>query len=133
MICYINTDLDLVASCDLGPLTVALQSRCVSPLHVTAGEDGRWYTTLETDEQYDQPETTICAMLDAIDSLNKSNRSYWISCLVREFNIGFDCGDKPWAFNEGLTNATLRRIGKVGATLRITLYPPEKKMPARRK
>ena len=127
MIRYINTDLDLVAAYDLGPLTVALQSRGVSPLHITAGEDGRWYTTLETDVQHDQAETTIDAMLDAIDSLNKSNRGLWEACLVREFNLGFDCGDKPWAFNEGLTNVTLLRIGKVGASLRITLYPPEKK------
>lgn len=133
MIRYLNTDLDLVAEHDLERLAVGLQQYGVTPIHITAGEDGRWYSTLETDEQYDKPETTIVAMLDAIDALEKAKHSLWRRCLLREFNVGFDCGDKPWAFNEGLTNATLRRIAKAGASLRITLYPPEKKRPRRRK
>jgi hypothetical protein len=126
---YLNTDLDLVAERDLQPLATALEVLAVSALHVTAGEDGRWYATFEInhDLQVHNPESTIIAMLDAVDALNKSDRRLWAACLVREFNVGFDCGDKPWAFNEGMTNATLRRIAKVGASLRITLYPPTKK------
>jgi hypothetical protein len=124
---YLNTDLDLVAERDLAPLVSALRARGVLALYdVVTGEDGRRYVTLETDEQHDLPETTIVAMLDAIESLEGEARSLWSQCSLREFNIGYNCGKEPWAFNNGLTNATLLRLARLGASLRITLYPPEK-------
>jgi hypothetical protein len=39
------------------------------------------------------------------------------------FNIGYDCGAEPWAFNQGLTAELLGRMAATGASLRITLYP----------
>ena len=42
---------------------------------------------------------------------------------LREFNIGYDCGEEPWAFNQGLSAETLRRVAAVKASLRWTLYP----------
>jgi hypothetical protein len=62
-------------------------------------------------------------MLDAIEAIEGVAKDLWEECSQREFNIGFDCGDEPWAFNHGLTNATLKRLVGVGASLRITLYP----------
>jgi hypothetical protein len=125
---YLNTDLDLVAARDLTPLAEALSAQGVRPLYgVTHGEDERWYATFETDEQHATPEESMVAMLDAIESLPGPARTLWKKCSLREFNIGYDCGDHPWAFNNGLSNGTLIRAGAAGATLRITLYPPEKR------
>jgi hypothetical protein len=127
---YINTDLDLVASRDLTSLAAALKARDVFPLHVTYHEDGLWYAIFENEgtfEQYlqlDIPEKAIAAMLDAIESLDKKFLSIWSKCSLREFNIGYECGDEPWAFNNGLTNTTLVRMAKLGASLRVTIYPP---------
>lgn len=122
---YLNTDLDLVAGRDLVPLANALEARGVSSLFVTPGDDGRSYATFETDNQYETPESNISAMLAAIESLDENVRALWSECSLREFNIGYDCGYEPWAFNNGLTNATLLRIANAGASLRITLYPPD--------
>jgi len=125
-----NTDLDLVASCDLAPLAAALKSQGVFALHVTQHKKGRCYGTFEVDgTSYDyrylsDPDKTISAMLDAIESLGKKDRAVWKVCSLREFNIGYECGDEPWAFNDVLTNETLLRMAKLGASLRITLYPP---------
>lgn len=122
---YLNTDLDLVASNDLDVLVAALDALGVSALHVTHGEDGLWRSTLETAEQHEEPEATIQAMLTAIETLDQTAHALWGTCTQREFNIGFDCGDGPWAFNQGLSNATLLRLAQSGATLRVTLYPAE--------
>jgi putative transcriptional regulator len=62
-------------------------------------------------------------MLDAIESLDSDARRSWSECRLREFNIGYDCGYDPWAFNQGLTADTLHRISAAAASLRITLYP----------
>ena len=126
---YLNTDLDVVAGRDLGPLAAALEARGVSALHVAQAEDGHWYATFETygeNEQHDVPELALTVMLDAIESLEAEVRGLWSECSLREFNIGYDCGDEPWAFNNGLSNRTLARMASAGASLRITLYPPER-------
>jgi hypothetical protein len=122
---YLNTDLDLVAGQSLQALADALEARGVFPLHVDLRDDQQWYSTLETEEQFTQPEPNIAALLTAIEALDPQSRIQWAACAIREFNIGYDCGDEPWAFNHGLTVPTLARMAALGIALRITLYPAE--------
>ena len=96
-------------------------------MHLTRGEDGLSYATFEVYDQHNEPEPTITAMLGVVESLGDSLRAVWSGCTRREFNIGYDCGTKPWAFNQGLSGQLLGRIAALGASLRITLYPPERK------
>jgi hypothetical protein len=120
---YLNTDLDLVAPISLTPLISHFESAEVRPLAPTLGDDGNWYVTFETVEPFDEPDRNIVAMLCAIESASGEARTCWDSCTKREFNVGYDCGDEPWSFNQGLSNETLRRMADCGATFRITLYP----------
>jgi hypothetical protein len=120
---YLNTDLDVTSAHDLTALAVVFKSRGLFPLHVDRGDDGLWYATFETEEEHTEPETNIAAMVAAIESLGEPNRSVWLGCTRREFNIGYDCGAEPWAFNQGLTCELLGRVAAVGASLRFTLYP----------
>ena len=120
---YLNTDLDLRAAKDLAPLAAALEALGVHPLFPPSNEGAESCVTLETDDYHREPETTMTAMLAAIESLDGEAGAAWEACTLREFNIGYDCGDRPWAFNTGLSNRTLRRLAAAGATLRITLYP----------
>ena len=123
---YINTDLDLECPNDLSSLAKDLEARGVFALHIEQAKEGHWFARFETEEEYIDPETNIAAMLDVIESAEDSIQRLWRECSLREFNIGYDCGDEPWAFNQGLSNATLKRLAEVGATLRFTLYPEDK-------
>jgi hypothetical protein len=124
-ICYLNTDLDLTSSHALTELAAAFEAAGLLPLHVTQGEDGLWYATFETRQLHTriEPERDIAEMLLVAESLQEPLRSVWSRCTRREFNIGYDCGDEPWAFNQGLSSALLGRIAAMGASLRVTLYP----------
>jgi hypothetical protein len=122
-ITYLNTDLDLESADDLTALAAAFEVAGVRALHVTLGEDGLWYAMFETDEQHAEPESNITAMVRVVESLQEPLRSTWASCTRREFNIGYDCGADPWAFNQGLSCGLLGRMAAAGASLRITLYP----------
>ena len=122
-ITYLNTDLDLKSGFDLHPLSIELSNYGLHSLHVTHCEDGFWYATFETEQQHEQPETNIAEMVAAIERLTEPHLSTWQSCVLREFNIGYDCGEKPWAFNQGLSNELLQRIAKIGASIRFTMYP----------
>jgi hypothetical protein len=132
-ICYLNTDLDLKSGHDLRGLAAAFDSHGIHPLHVTYGEDAKWHASFETAEHHDQPEANIAAMLAAIEALTEDMRTVWRECLLREFNLGYDCGAKPWAFNQGLSSQLLGRMAAAGASLRITLYPPDCEMGAARR
>jgi hypothetical protein len=122
---YLNTDLDLVAGQSLQALAGALATRGMLPLHVDPRDDRHWYSTLETEEKFTQPEPNIVALLTAIEALDPQSHIQWAACAIREFNIGYDCGDEPRAFNHGLTAPTLARMAALGISLRITLYPAE--------
>ena len=118
---YLNTDLDLVCDTDPALLASELESRGLW-VHVTPGDDGQWYLLCE-DSNDTEPESNINKFLDAVDSLSEEGRAIWERCSKREFNVGYDCGDEPWSFNQGLSNETLRRMAACGSTFRLTLYP----------
>jgi hypothetical protein len=82
-----------------------------------------WYATFETDEHFDEPEPNIAAIVSVFESLAAPLRFTWDNCGLRKVNLGYDCGDEPWAFNQGLSAELLGRIAAVGAPLRLTLYP----------
>jgi hypothetical protein len=125
-ICYLNTDFELVSPTDLKALAAAFEAQGVRPRHVTRGKDGLYYSMFNTVTHYDQPEPNIGAMVSAAESLEEDLRIVWSGCVLREFNIGYDCGSKPWAFTQGLSSHLLGRMAAVGASLRVTLYPIEK-------
>jgi hypothetical protein len=120
---YLNTDLDLTSADDLTALAASFEAGGMLPLHVTRGDDGLWYACFETDEQHTEPEPNIAAMLGVVEVLAPNLRSVWAGCSRREFNIGYDCGPEPWAFNQGLSSELLGRMAAAGASLRWTLYP----------
>lgn len=120
---YLNTDLDVTSAEDLTVLAEALNVKELFSLHVTRAEDGLWHAKFETDKDYDDPEKTITTMITAIETLEEPLRAIWNRCSQREFNMGYDCGSEPWAFEQGLSSELLSRIVALGASLRLTLYP----------
>ncbi|OQX12801.1 MAG: hypothetical protein BWK73_13885 [Thiothrix lacustris] len=125
---YLNTDLDLVAGQDLTPLLQALEASGLYSLHAGVGDDGSWYATLEVNEKMTdealhlrQPELTIVAMLDAIETLNASARAIWDACTTKTLDIGYQCGELR--IKNGLTNPNLTRLTVLGMDVAISLYP----------
>ncbi len=120
---YRNTDLDLVSPQSLEPLIAHLHANGVRTFKPFSGEDGTWYVMFETDEPHSDPDSNIKAMLTAIESLPEAGRKCWNACTKRDFNAGFDSGDRPRSFMQSLSCETLRRIAACGATFTITIYP----------
>lgn len=120
---YLTTDLDLRAPLDLAPLADELIQRGLLPHYVGPWQDGSWSARFAFAASFPRPDSGIAAMLTAIEALGEPARSLWAACTSRDFNIGYDCGDEPWAFSQQLLPETLARIAAVGAGLVITLYP----------
>jgi hypothetical protein len=124
---YINTDLDLVAPQDLTAFAAVLESKGFLTLHKGRHDDGLFYAVFEITDVPASPEQTLQAMLGIIEGFAQPERDSWLRTTERVFNIGYDCGSEPWAFNNRLSTTTLRRMAEAGAALQITLYPPETK------
>lgn len=122
-ITYLTTDLFLIAPLSLKPLADELEQNNVGGMSEPT-PDGHWYANLnaEVDDNV-EPETDLRVMLAALETLSAASRMIWEACSVREFDIGYDCGDEPWAFTQRISPETLRRIGALGGTLKITIYP----------
>ena len=120
-ISYLNTDLDLVSATDPSVLASEFKKFGLN-VQVHPGDDGLFYVLWE-DFNDSEPEPNIRRIMDAIDGLSVDALGIWAQCSKREFNVGYDCGDEPWSFNQGLSNDIIRRIADCGASFRITLYP----------
>lgn len=120
---YINTDLDLRSIEDLTGLATVLESRALSPLHMAQDEDGSWFALFETNDHFAEPEQTIAKMLDVIEALAPAQKAIWSRCTLKEFHIGYACGDDAEAFTQGLSSEVVGRIAAANASLRFTLYP----------
>jgi hypothetical protein len=129
LIHYLNSDLDVWSADDLTALAAAFETKGMYALHVTHGEDGQWWATFETSNSYEEPEQTIAMMLDAVESLDPALLTVWQRCTRREIDIGYDCGDEPWAFNQALSSQLLGRMASAGLLLRITIYPDRETTP----
>lgn len=122
---YCNTDLDLTARFDLTPLSDAFAALDVFSLGIHQHEPGIWSASFETGA-FGDPEPNIAALLDAIELLDPDSRGLWAQCSTREFNLGYECGDTPWPFQQGVSSNILARMAKLGLSFRITLYPPKR-------
>ena len=91
---YLNTDLDLV--CDIDPALVSeFESR---DLFVHVRHEGEQFHVLCEAHNAPEPEPNIETLLDAIDALPVAARAIWNRCSLREFNVGYNCGDDPHSF-----------------------------------
>lgn len=121
---YLTTDLDLYSGEELGSLAAELDRRGFAIARPLSELSNEWFCgfSLRSDEQYEEPEPQIVAMLAIIEALDPPARSVWAGCSVRMFDIGYDCGREPFFIRQELSTGTLARLTAVGATLRVTLY-----------
>jgi hypothetical protein len=129
---YLNTDLDLTSADDLTALAAAFEDRGLALMRgVTRLNDGQWFCGFSMGGMwYDEPEPNIAALLAVIEALDLPLRSAWAGCALRVFDIGYDCGQEPFAFNQGLSAEILGRMAAAGVSLRVTLYPDRDIRPA---
>ncbi len=118
---YLNTDLDLISNRSLDSLCHEMTSQGLCG-RVTPGGDGKFYAMFE-DWNDEEPEPNIVKLLNALDHLSPTAASALRECSKIEFNIGYDCGDEPRCFQQGISHESLRRIVEHGASLRVTIYP----------
>jgi hypothetical protein len=130
---YVTTDLVLYSIEDLTALAAALQARGLDrrdgPRWMDETEwhriaEPQWYLQFQAscEVSYNEPESEVAAILAAVEALDAPARATWDSCSQRVFDLGYDCGTKPFSVRHDFSAGTLARLAAAGATLRMTLY-----------
>jgi hypothetical protein len=123
---YINTDLDLSSTEALSDIATVFQAQGLSCLYMNCEDTGLWQASFESKGQHTEPEASIAQMMSIVESLPLPLQTIWRNCRSRTFDIGYNCGDYPWAFNQTLSSQLLSRISAANAAVRVTLYPIER-------
>ncbi len=122
---YLNSDLLLVSTHELTPLIEALDP-LTEVLHSDRGDDDKWYATIEamgSGEEGGSPQRDIESLISAIQSLGDNVLELFVSCDSREVNIGWQSAPERPEGCMALTPDLLAKLGQLGITLGMTIYP----------
>jgi hypothetical protein len=131
-ISFLNVDLDVEAAFDLAPLVEALGDR-VSNMYTGPAATG-FETHLELSGDLVMPasaDMAIRGFVTLLTALPQSARELWDRATRKEFNIGIQAGGNPPAFGAPLDPATVANVGRLGATIGLTIYGFDAKSTAR--
>jgi hypothetical protein len=122
---FLNVDLDIQSKQPLDRLVTAFGER-VRVLHV--GKVARHFEAhieLARSGYQRNPNPLIRRFVELIATLPPSARQLWTSATLRQFNLGFQAGSKPPAYEVVLDPLTLESVWGMGAEVVITIYAPE--------
>lgn len=122
---YLTTDFDLKSKSPIQTLRKEFGTTCIARNYVEA-PDGTFHeiinSSLDGTEVPRKAEEDILAIIEAIHTLSPTAKAELAACDLREFNIGFDCGD-TWSYLHTLPAAVVQAIADVDCSLAFTLYP----------
>ena len=122
---FLNIDLEVRSRRSLGDL-VAAWPWCYQPLVENGRADSRWLVLNPRSARNPTAEAAARELLQHIEKLGGGARQCWKHAHRRTFDIGIRAGVSGPAFEEvRLTTETLRRIAAVGASIQVTVYPPQ--------
>jgi hypothetical protein len=58
-----------------------------------------------------------------VESLPKEIREIWHGCCSRILDIGYESGTTPPNYRSEIRASTIRRVGEIGASIVISIYP----------
>ncbi len=122
---FINVDLDLESKTPFDNLVKVFEKSEIV-LHYEGSKRKCWFARIEVSFSPRKPETAVLHLCRLVKNLSGIELQEWNSCYMREFNLGYHCGEKPWAYPSALSKNAVLLMSQVQASLAITLYPPDR-------
>ena len=118
---FLNVDLEVRGRDELKWLVTEFGEDVVN---LYCGEaQGHFLATFECDQVRGDPDSVVGYFCHLVDNLSTDARRSWDDLLSRVFNIGFDGGIGPSAYESELRPETIAAVARIGASLQITIYP----------
>jgi hypothetical protein len=116
---FLNVDLDVDSSEDLGPLAAAFEPVAYS----LERPFGHASFELNVPVSPVEPEPLILEFVRLVIQLPSSAREIWDRASRRVFDIGIQSGRRPFRETYRLAPGALRAAADVGAEIAVTVYP----------
>jgi hypothetical protein len=68
----------------------------------------------------------ISYLCGLVDQLAPEARRNWDQASSKVFDIGYEAGISPKSYESNLRPETIAAVARVGAAIRVTVYPPSK-------
>ena len=95
-------------------------------LHYGCRDDGQYHASYESDHDDESSvtgaERDILLISNVLASLSDTAKAEFDACHLREFNVGFECGDS-WAYVHSIPHNAMTAAVDAGCSLSVTLYP----------
>jgi hypothetical protein len=116
---FLNIDLDIESSEDLSTLVAEMSERTSVMRNESGGSV--YFASFETGAH---GENEIIEEYSAIiEGLSPKNRTLWEGCSKREFDFGYDSGDKPNNFHSSVSVNSIALLARLGGSVVVTIYP----------
>jgi hypothetical protein len=119
---FINVDLEVCGRDDLQWLVDEFGGDAIN-LHCGRVQ-GQFLAVFESSSPHGDPNSLIGYFCHLVDNLPTEARAAWDGLFSKVFDIGYDAGVGPKSYESDLRPETITAIAKVGASLRVTIYPP---------
>jgi hypothetical protein len=120
---YLNTDLEIESKSDLSKIVGHFGDDVLVHHH---GEiRGYQHASVSIAGGSTDANATIDYFCDLIESLPTEARQIWDGCCSRVFDVGYESGTSPQNFRSEIRASTIARVGNLGASIAITIYPEQ--------
>lgn len=119
---YLNTDLEIESRQDLSPIVEYFGKDVVVLFHGEAM--GHRRATFEVAGLVADADAVINQFCMFAEALPERERAIWDSCSKRIFDIGYEGGTRPGAFQSEIRSGTVKRVATLGLSIVVTIYPP---------
>lgn len=117
---FLNVDLDVYSRSDLQVLVNGFGKKVIA-LYV--GREKRRYSAhLELAGSTRSADSTIRAFCTLIRALPKTERGLWNGAKTREFSVGVQAGQQPFACDFRIEAQTVKSVAELGAVIVLTVY-----------
>jgi hypothetical protein len=118
---FINVDLEVSSQTDLRWLVEDFGEDVVNLY--SGPSRGHFLATFETGGIGGDPNTIIGHFCHLVESMRPRLRRAWDAAFLKVFDVGYESGAAPKSYQSELRPETVVAVARVGASLRITVYP----------
>jgi hypothetical protein len=118
---FLNVDLEVRGREDLQWLVEELGEAVI---HLHCGEvKDHFLAVLEARPPHGDANSLINYFCNFIDNLPAERRATWDGLFSKVFDIGYEAGIGSKSYESDLRPETIAAVARIGASLRITIYP----------
>lgn len=125
---FLNVDLEVASRTELRWLVEEFGADAVN-LYCGPAR-GHFLATFEAPAGHRDPDSLIGHFCTLVENMPGAARRAWDAAFQRVFDIGYEAGVSPTSHQSDLRSDTIAAAARIGASLRITIYPPGPADPA---